>query len=61
MSASLIRAIDQARAAPAVAPPISLHRGNPNGLVLLPESTWRWILGRLPAAEARAYRSWPTH
>ena len=61
MSEPLIRALDDARAAPGVAPPVSLHRGNRNGLVLLPESTWRWILARLPAAEARAYRSWPTH
>ena len=61
MSESLIRAIDEARAAPGVAPPISLHRGNPNGLVLLPEVTWEWLLARLPAPEADAYRRWPVH
>ena len=61
MSEALVRALDDARAAPGVAPPISLHRGNRNGLVLLPEATWEWVLGRLPAGEARAYRRWPTH
>jgi len=61
MSEELVRALDEARAAPGVAPPISLHRGNRNGLVLLPEATWEWLLGRLPAGEARAYRQWPIH
>ncbi|HEY8143896.1 MAG TPA: hypothetical protein VIG06_14525 [Kofleriaceae bacterium] len=61
MSEALVGALDAARAAPGVAAPISLHRGNPNGLVLLPEPTWTWILARLPPPEARAYRSWPTH
>ena len=61
MNQDLIRALDDARAAPGLAPPISLHRGNRNGLVLLPETTWEWILARLPEPEARAYRRWPTH
>jgi hypothetical protein len=61
MSAALIRALDGARAAPGVTPPRALHAGNPNGLVLLPEATWDWVLARLPAAEARTYRAWPTH
>lgn len=61
MSEALVRALDRARAEPGVRPPISLHRGNPNGLVLLPEATWEWLLARLPPDEARAYRAWPTH
>ncbi len=61
MSEDLVRALDDARAAPGVAAPLSLHRGNRNGLVLLPEETWEWVLARLPDAEARAYRRWPTH
>jgi len=61
MNEDLVRALDDARAAPDVGPPLSLHRGNPNGLVLLPEKTWEWVLARLPDAEARAYRRWPTH
>ena len=61
MSASLQRALDDARAAPGVAPPLSLHRGNRNGLVLLREATWDWVLARLPPDEARGYRAWPTH
>jgi hypothetical protein len=61
MSEAMIRALDEARAAPGVTPPRALHAGNPNGLVLFPESTWEWVLARLPAAEARTYRAWPTH
>jgi hypothetical protein len=61
MSETLQRAIDDARAAPGVAPPIGLHRGNRNGLVLLPEATWRWILGRLSPPERAYYAAWPVH
>jgi hypothetical protein len=61
MSEHLVRALDDAREAAGVAPPISLHPGNRNGLVLLPEKTWEWVLGRLPTDEADGYRRWPTH
>ncbi|HEU5060825.1 MAG TPA: glycosyltransferase family 39 protein [Kofleriaceae bacterium] len=61
MSESLVRALDDARAGEDVAPPISLHRGNRNGLVLLREPTWQWVLARLPAPEAETYRRWPVH
>ncbi len=61
MSGALLGALAAARSAPGVAAPISLHRGNPDGLVLMPEATWEWILARLPDEEARAYRRWPTH
>ena len=61
MSQALVAALDEARTAPGVVAPISLHRGNRNGLVLLPEPTWQWLLARLPPAEALAYRGWPTH
>ena len=60
MSEALARAIDEARSA-AVAPPVSLHRGHPDGLVLVTEPTWEWLLARLPAAERDHYRAWPVH
>lgn len=61
MTEDVVRAIDDARVAPGLARPISLHRGNPDGLVLMTEATWTWVLGRLPPREAEAYRRWPTH
>ena len=61
MTEDLLRAVDDARVAPGVARPRSLHRGNPDGLVLMTEATWTWVLGRLPPREAEAYRRWPTH
>jgi hypothetical protein len=59
MSENLVRAIDEAREAGRIA--TGLHRGNPNGLVLMPEATWDWVLGRLEGGERAWYQRWPTH
>ena len=59
MSENLVRALDEAREAGRIA--IGLHRGNPNGLVLMPEATWDWVLGRLEGGERAWYQRWPTH
>ncbi len=61
MSDGLSRALDDARSAAGVAPPVGLHRGHRNGLVLVAEPTWSWVLGRLSAAERAHYRAWPVH
>jgi hypothetical protein len=68
MSAGLADALEQARTAapisPPIAPPIApidLHRGDRNGLVLVAEPTWEWVLARLPPAEREHYRAWPVH
>jgi len=58
MSEHLARAIDEVREEQ---PVISLHRGHPLGLVLLPEATWRAVLSRLPLAERDHYRRWVTY
>ncbi len=61
MSDGLARAVDEARSAGGVAPPVGLHRDHRNGLVLVAEPTWEWILGRLPPAERAYYSAWPVH
>ena len=61
MSEGLHAALDAARAADGVAPPISLHRGHRNAVVLLPEATWSWVLDRMSGPERAYYDAWPTH
>jgi len=49
-------AIDAARADPRVAePPIALHPRHRNGLVLVTEVTWDWILAAIVPTSARSY------
>jgi hypothetical protein len=56
----LDHALDDARVDPSVVPPIGLHPRHRNGLVLVTEPTWDWLLARMPS-RARAYFSaWPT-
>ena len=59
---SLRHAIDRSRIEkpPGISPPIGLHPYDPDGLVLMPEATWRWILERLPPKDQQHYRLWPT-
>jgi hypothetical protein len=53
-------ALIAARREPSISPPIGTHPRHPNGLVLVAEPTWDWILAHLPP-EARAYFTrWPT-
>jgi hypothetical protein len=57
---ALDRALIAARAEPSLIPPLGVHPGHPNGLVLVAEPTWTWVLGRLPAADRARYAAWPT-
>ena len=52
--------IDNARAQPGLAPPVGLHPSYRNGLVLIAEPTWDWILAQLPEADRRHFAAWPT-
>ncbi len=62
MSEGVHVALAAARAAGAgVAPPVSLHRGHPDGVVLVPEATWTWMLARMHPGERSYYQAWPTH
>jgi hypothetical protein len=53
-------ALDELRLRPVagVAPSIDLHPLHPNGLVLVAEPTFQYLLARLPADERRRYTSW---
>jgi len=57
---ALDRALIAARAEPTLVPPLGLHPSHPNGLVIVAEPTWEWILARLPATERARLLSWPT-
>lgn len=52
--------LDAARRDPDVAPPISLHASHRNGLVLISEPTWNWVLSHLPAGAHDYFAKWPT-
>src|SRR6185312_10473965 len=56
----LDHALDAARREPSIPPPIGLHADHRNGLVLVTEPTWRWLLGRLPPDARAYYARWPT-
>jgi len=56
----LEQAIDAARTTPGVEPPIGLHPRHRNGLVLVTEPTWDWMLARLPERDRRHFARWPT-
>ena len=57
---ALDHALSDARREPLLDPPIGLHARHPNGLVLVTESTWDWLLTRLPARARRHFAAWPT-
>ena len=56
----LDRALDAARADPGVEPPLGLHPSYRNGLVLVTEPTWAWLLAHLPDRERAHFAAWPT-
>lgn len=53
-------ALRAARAQPSLAPPIALHPRDPDGLIVVPEATWDWVLDQLPARLAAYWRAWHT-
>jgi hypothetical protein len=56
----LDRQLLAARAEPSLEPPLGVHPLHPNGLVLVAESTWAWILDHLPAEDRAYFAAWPT-
>ena len=52
--------LEELRAHPVagVAPPRDLHSLHPNGLVLLSENTFQYLVVRLPTSEMQWYRDW---
>jgi len=57
---ALDRQLLAARAAPGVIPPLGVHPRHANGLVLVAESTWTWLLAQLPPADRAYFAAWPT-
>lgn len=54
----LARALAAARARPDLVPPRGLHPRHRDGLVLVAEPTWQWILTQLPPAARAHYQAW---
>jgi hypothetical protein len=54
------QAIDEARLDPTIAPPIGLHPTDRNGLVLVSEPTWEWLLAHVPPDTRAYFARWPT-
>lgn len=57
---ALEHTIDRARAEPTLTPPLGVHPLHPNGLVLIEEATWQWILAELPPNLRARPAAWPT-
>jgi hypothetical protein len=57
---ALDRQLLAARAEPSLIAPLGVHPLHPNGLVLVAEPTWLWILERLPPADRARFAAWPT-
>lgn len=60
MGSPLDQALDRARQEPSVPPPIGVHARHRNGLVLVSEPTWDWLMAALPANVRRHWARWPT-
>lgn len=56
----LDEALIAARHQPGLVPPVGTHPRHPNGLVLVAEPTWEWILTQLPPAARAYFTRWPT-
>jgi hypothetical protein len=53
-------ALMAARREPSLVPPLGVHPRHPNGMVLVAEPTWAWILDHVPPDERKRLIAWPT-
>jgi hypothetical protein len=60
MDSPLDKALDRARAEPSLTPPLGFHPRHRNGLVLVTEPTWDWLLTQLPDGARQHFARWPT-
>jgi len=60
MGSPLDEALEKARDQPDLHPPLGLHPRHPNGIVLVPEATWRWVLDTLPPEARGHWARWRT-
>ncbi|MDQ3363845.1 MAG: hypothetical protein M3680_00230, partial [Myxococcota bacterium] len=49
-----------ARSQPGLRPPLGLHPRHPNGIVLVAEPTWEWVLRQLPPDLRTRWAAWRT-
>ncbi|MDB4959837.1 MAG: hypothetical protein JWO36_7406 [Myxococcales bacterium] len=56
----LEQAVDAARHEPSIDPPIGVHPRHRNGLVLVTETTWDWMLTQMPPRTRVHFAAWPT-
>jgi hypothetical protein len=54
------QALDRARDDKTIAPPIGVHPRHRNGLVIVEEPTWDWLLAQLPPGAREHWARWPT-
>jgi hypothetical protein len=59
MGSPLDDALIRVRTRPELPPVIGLHPRHPNGLVLVPEVTWQYVLTRLPSGVRDHFAAWP--
>ncbi|HSD86993.1 MAG TPA: hypothetical protein VLB44_05740, partial [Kofleriaceae bacterium] len=59
MDSPLDHALDDARKEPGLDPPVGLHARHRNGLVLVTEPTWDWLMSRL-GSRGTYWTKWPT-
>jgi hypothetical protein len=57
---ALDHALLDARRAPDLVPPRGLHPRNPDGLVLVAEPTWEWVLQHVPPKTRAWATAWHT-
>jgi len=60
MGSPLDDALFAARAAPGIPPPIGGHPRHPDGMVLVPDATWQWILLHEAPWGLERWGYWPT-
>jgi hypothetical protein len=60
MGSPLDEALDRARTEPSVTPPLGFHPRHRNGLVLVTEPTWDWLIAQLPDGARQHFARWPT-
>ena len=60
LGSPLDKALMAARAERSIVAPIGVHPRHPNGMVLVTEPTWEWLLARLPPADRKHFAAWIT-
>jgi len=60
LGSPLDKALMAARAEPSLVPPLGVHPRHPDGMVLVSETTWDWVLDHVPSPVRRHFAAWHT-